>query len=121
LPEESELADVLETFGGAAVTINMVIKRALDRGNYGDLVSFLQDRTKRRVIAARMDKAGYSPIRNPDAKDRQWTINGRRYAVYVPKGVAPVEAHKLVADMIKNHAGDHTAAPTRSIYSTDMM
>jgi len=80
------------------VTINMVIKRALDRGTYGDLVSFLQDRTKRRVIASRMDKAGYSPIRNPDAKDRQWTINGRRYAVYVPKGVAPVRPMLATCD-----------------------
>ena len=100
-PEESELADVLESFAGGAVTIKMVIQKATN-SHYDELCSFLLDRTKRRVITGRMEKAGYTAVRNQDAKsDGHWRIGGRRCVAYAPKGLSAGEAAKRVDDMIK--------------------
>ena len=99
-PEESELADVLKSFAGGAVTIHMVIKKATD-SHYDELCRFLLDRTKRRVITGRMEKAGYTAVRNQDAKsDGHWKIGGRRCAAYAPKGLSAGEAARRVSDMI---------------------
>ena len=100
-PEEGELADVLEKIGKRAVTLDMVIVKAIEL-KYNDLAGFLQDRTKSRVVAGRMDKAGYTAVANPDATDRAWKIGGRRRVVYAPKALNVGEALKLVKTLIKD-------------------
>ena len=95
-PEENELADVLEKFEGRAVTLDMVISKA----NF-ELADFLRDRTKRRVISARMDKAGYASVHNPYAKDGRWKVGGRDCVVYCPKGLGTGETHRRVDALIE--------------------
>ena len=72
-PEEGELADVLETFKGQAVTLNKVAIKAENMGHKA-LADFLKDRTKSRIVSARMDKAGFPSVRNPYSKDGRWKV-----------------------------------------------
>jgi len=102
LPEESELADVLESFDDAAVTIEDVISEAETLG-YDGLAEFFRDRTKRRILAGRLDKAGYVSITNPDAKDRLWKIEGKRCAIYAPKKLSQRKAMEVVERRVGRH------------------
>jgi hypothetical protein len=43
---------------------------------------WLTDRSSRRVIPYRLEKVGYEPVRNPDAKDGLWVIAGKRQSIY---------------------------------------
>ncbi len=63
-PEESELADFLESLG------------------YPKAVPWINDRKNRRTIPHRLEKCGYTPVRNSGAEDGLWKISGRRQAVY---------------------------------------
>lgn len=115
-PEESELSDLLAGFKGAAVTLDMMIKEAeAARWLYGGLAEFLKDRTKRRVISARMDKAGYTTVGNRDAKDRLWKLCGRRCVIYCPKDLTMAERHELVRDLLKATEGWEAPDPERLI------
>jgi hypothetical protein len=105
LPEESELADVVDKLDGRAVTIGDVISEAHSL-EYDGLAEFFRDRTKRRILAGRLDKAGYVPIDNPDAKDRLWKINGKRCAIYYPKRLSRREAMELVQERLAERSDD---------------
>jgi hypothetical protein len=77
-PEEGELADVLDDLGRpAAITLASIIRHADE-----DLANWLRDRKNRRALPHRLERVGYSPVRNPDAKDGLWKIAGARQAVY---------------------------------------
>ena len=78
-PEESELADVLDTLGNPSViTLETLVSRAPHA-----FKEWLQDRRSRRQIPNRLESAGYTPMRNSAAEDGLWKINGRRQALYV--------------------------------------
>jgi len=57
----------------------------------GDLFEWLSDRRNRRVIPHKFEACGYTPVRNPDAKDRLWVIGGKRLVVYRRLDVSPDE------------------------------
>ena len=50
---------------------------------------WIKDPKNRRAIPHRLEECGYSPVRNPDAKDGLWKINGRRQAVYAQIHMTP--------------------------------
>jgi hypothetical protein len=52
---------------------------------------WLEDRRNRRAIPHRMERAGYVSIRNGDAQDGLWKINGRRQVIYTRAELPPVE------------------------------
>ena len=90
-PEESELADVLDTLGRqekaadadgnpcgpVATTLDRVIGAA-----QGGLYEWLVDRKNRRGIPHRFERCGYVPVRNGAAKDGLWVIGGKRQKVF---------------------------------------
>jgi hypothetical protein len=76
-PEDAELADVIDKIGNPQAT-------TLDRvgSESSQLWQLLQDRRSRRAVPYLMERAGYVSIRNRDAKDGLWKINGRRQVIY---------------------------------------
>ena len=96
-PEESELADVLDTLGagegaqdadGNPCGPTVVTLAAVRAATSGSFFEWLDDRKNRRVIPHRFEACGYTPVRNPDAVDGLWKIGGKRQAVYGRQGVA---------------------------------
>jgi hypothetical protein len=80
-PEDAELADVLDKLmNPAALTLTIITDKA-------DIVfaEWFNDRRNRRQIPHRLEGAGYTPVRNSNAKDGMWKIDGRRQAVYARK------------------------------------
>ena len=77
-PEESELADAIESLGNpSAVTLAQIQTYA----TYS-FAEWLSDRKNRRIIPHRLEQCGYVPVRNPTAADGLWKINGRRQTIY---------------------------------------
>jgi hypothetical protein len=87
-PEEPELADALDRIGRPSV----ITLSDLDDGEMdSELSLWLTDRGSRRVIPYRLEKVGYVPVRNPDAKDGLWVIAGKRQSIYAKAELAPNE------------------------------
>jgi hypothetical protein len=77
-PEDAELADVLEALNNpSAVTLEQLIAKAT-----GGTAEWLLDRRNRRSIPHRLERCGYTAVRNPDAGDGLWQIQGRRQSIY---------------------------------------
>jgi hypothetical protein len=98
-PEETELADVLESLGNpSAVTLDLLLAQAKLRQE--SFAEWLQDRRNRRQIPHRLEGAGYEPVRNTTANDGLWAINGRRQVVYA-KTVLPVRERIAAAARLR--------------------
>ena len=90
-PEDSELRDVLDYLRyPAALTIDIAVGAARAIG-MNDLADDLADRKNRRRLPHKFERAGYVPVRNPDADDGLWKIAGRRQAIYGRKTATPAE------------------------------
>jgi hypothetical protein len=79
-PEDAELADVLDKIkkgGPAAVTPAQLIVAAT-----GEAADWLMDRRNRRTIPHRLERCGYSCVRNENARDGYWVVNGTRQPIY---------------------------------------
>jgi hypothetical protein len=77
-PEDAELADVLDSLHSPdAITIERIGNAA-----NADFQMWIKDRKNRRKIPHRLEKCGYTQVRNDCAKDGLWKINGARQAVY---------------------------------------
>jgi Family of unknown function (DUF5906) len=99
-PEDAELADVLEELGSPnAVTTSQIANKAT-----GDFKVWIQDRKNRRAIPYRLEKCGYTPVRNGAAKDGYWRIDGRRHPVYAKASLS--ERDRLVAVSEVGDVGD---------------
>jgi hypothetical protein len=102
-PEDAELADVLEKCGNPSGTtlFELVTAAPTSPTSFAD---WLRDRKNARQIPHRMEAAGYVPVRNPDAKDGLWRVDGRRQVVYVKRELSPrdrLSAAKGVASTMK--------------------
>jgi hypothetical protein len=86
-PEDIELADVIDKIGSPQAT---TLDRITKESPYG-LQEWLKDRRNRRAIPHRMERAGYVSIRNNDAQDGLWKINGRRQVIYARAELSPAE------------------------------
>ena len=81
-PDDVELADLLMAMNNPiVVTLDALIEAAEGRQRH-DLAGELRDRKTRRLVPHKMERAGYKLVRNPNAKDSYWVIDGRRHAVY---------------------------------------
>jgi hypothetical protein len=103
-PENSELADAVDELQAdrekRGDTLRVCTLTTVAGTTKGAALEWLLERKFRRMTVHRMAEIGYIPIRNPDAKDGLWSINGRRQVIYAPIGLPPAErleqAHKLV-------------------------
>ena len=99
-PEDSELADAIDRLGQETIGEDgepeiirpqiITIDRLALVAN-GDFALWLKDPKSRRAIPHRLEECGYTPVRNPHAKDGLWKINGRRQAVYAQSSMTPRE------------------------------
>jgi hypothetical protein len=87
-PEDAELIDAIEAIGGPdGVTAEKLIEGAI-AANSG-ATDWLMDRRNRRSMPHRMERCGYVPVRNPEAKDGLWKISGKRSVVYAKSSLTP--------------------------------
>ena len=102
-PGGSELDDVLDSFQPGsrpdAVTAAMVVARARAMG-LDDLANELEDRKARRSLPRKFERAGYVPIRNPDAKDGLFVAVGRRVAVYARECIDPAARTRAAQSVV---------------------
>jgi hypothetical protein len=104
--EQSELADVIDEIktGGYnklprnvdAITLTIVIGYA-----GGQFQEWLLDRKNRRIIPRRFEKCGYVPVRNIDAEDGLWKLNGRRQAIYARSELSIRDQITAAQDLVK--------------------
>jgi hypothetical protein len=95
-PEESELADILDSLGNPdAVTLGSITSRA--RIDHPDFAEWLADRRHRRQIPHRLEAAGYEPVRNPGPKDGYFIVNGKRQSVYAKTTLSISDRHAAAA------------------------
>ncbi len=84
--EEAELADAIDKLGNRdAFTLLQLRNITTD----ASLAQWLDDRKNRRVIPYRLEKCGYTPVRNKDADDGLWKLSQKRQAIYA-KAVLPL-------------------------------
>lgn len=94
-PEDAELADVLDACGlPDAVTLDRLTASASGIGRY-DFAGFLSDRKNRKSVFYRLEAADYVPVRNRDAADGLWRIQGKRQVAYAQRQLS--ERDRLAA------------------------
>ena len=109
-PQDNKLADLLDTMGEYgdfgldrpdAVTIEQI---ALARGCPREIADFFRDDKKCRAWPHRLEVAGYSVSRNPDAQNGLWRMGGRRVTIYVKREFGPAEAERAARELIERAA-----------------
>jgi hypothetical protein len=90
-PEAGELRDVIDALEKPqALTVLRLADKADHMALHG-LVEELRDRKQRRSLPHKLERVGYVPVRNPDADDGLFSINGRRQAVYALRSMTVAE------------------------------
>jgi hypothetical protein len=78
-PEDGELSDVLDGLGNPdVVTLSHLIEQSAGT----ETAEWLMDRKNRRAMPYRLERCGYTPVRNPDAEDGRWVLLGGKMVVY---------------------------------------
>jgi hypothetical protein len=96
--EDGELSDLLEALGNpAAITLEMLTREAVG----SEILDWLKDHENRRVIGFRLEKCGYTAIRNDAAQDGLWKIGGKRQAVYARQDLAARERGAAAAKLTR--------------------
>jgi hypothetical protein len=98
-PEDGDLADVLEALGNPdAVTVASLIEKASP-----ETADWLLDRRNRRALPHRLERCGYTSVRNPDSAGGRWRVGvkGEKQVVYAKTDLTTLEqiaaARKLKA------------------------
>jgi hypothetical protein len=110
-PEVTELADIIDRLSKRdgvdaqgreklipPATLTLELLRCAATSDLGD---WLADRKNRRTIPHRLESCGYVPIRNPDAGDGLWKLDGKRHAIYARKELSlakPLAAAREAVD-----------------------
>jgi Family of unknown function (DUF5906) len=96
-PEDAELADVLEAMGSPdAVTLGQLIDQA---ATGSDAADWLMDRRNRRSVPHRMERCGYTQLRNPNTSDGRWKLRGRNQVVYAKASLSVGEQISAVGKL----------------------
>ena len=77
-PENADLADAIDQLGRPdALTLGDLVAQATP-----DFAEWLRNRQNTRRIPHRLEECGYVAVRNEDAKDELWRVNGKRQVIY---------------------------------------
>jgi hypothetical protein len=99
-PEESELADIFDDLDWPdAVTLDIILTRAMVVHRDNDFSTWLKDRRNRRQIPHRLEAAGYEPLRNEFAKDGLWRIAKKRQVIYAKTGISLADRLKSANEL----------------------
>jgi len=101
-PESGELRDIVEHLDKKSMTLNDLVTGAQDL-SYFDMSSELQDRKNRRSMPHKLERVGYSPVRNPDAEDGLFKIAGKRQTVYAQMSLSISEQIKAARFLATSH------------------
>ena len=63
--------------------------KLLIAGAKDEILEWLMNRKNRRAIPHRLERCGYVSVRNPEAKDGLWKIEGARQVVYAKTSLPP--------------------------------
>jgi hypothetical protein len=99
-PELSELADVLDKMENPKATNMTAIMAAAGYGS--DIHEWLDDRRNRRAIPHRLEKCGYTPVRNGAADDGLWKVNGARQVIYAKSDLSLSDRFKAASILMKD-------------------
>jgi hypothetical protein len=94
--KEGELADVFDTMLSPKA---FPLKALQDQAKGTSLAWWMSDRKNRRIIPHRLEKCGYERVRNPDAVDGLWKIDGKRQVVYAQASLPLSERIKVACEM----------------------
>jgi hypothetical protein len=84
-PEDAELADVLDKLKNPdTVTLADLIGAAT-----GEIAEWLLDRRHRRALPHRLERCDYVSVRNRNAKDGLWKMQGARQVIYAKAELSP--------------------------------
>jgi hypothetical protein len=88
-PEDAALADLLEGLKYPdAFTLEQLIVKATD-GTGDAALEWLLDRKSHRSIPHRLDRCGYTSVRNPNTKDGRWKVNCKNQVIYAKASLSP--------------------------------
>jgi hypothetical protein len=94
-PEDAELADVLDRMGNPnATTLSRITSAAT-----GEFHVWVTDRKNRRAIPHRLERCDYTPVRNDDARDGLWKINGQRQVVYARNTLSIIDRIRVAREL----------------------
>ncbi len=95
-PEDAELADVIDALGNPdALYLKVLIAAATD-----DIAEWLMNRKNRRAIPHRLERCGYTSVRNPDCDDGLWIVEKVRQVIYAKTNLSAqqrLEAARKIA------------------------
>jgi hypothetical protein len=111
-PEDSRMTDILEKLDNpAAVLLRQIIYTAGADG-FGEFGEWLQEHKNRRIIPKIMDRCNYDAVRNPNANDGRWKVEGRWETAYAKKGMtlnAQLAAVHALIETLEKQAADQAA------------
>lgn len=102
-PDDIALAGITTREDGSklpVVTIETLAQAALDAED-NELTCALSDPKNRRRVPHMMERAGYVPVRNPDAKDELWKIGSRRQVVYADSSLSVAERIERTRELVR--------------------
>jgi Family of unknown function (DUF5906) len=102
-PQEAWLADAIDKLGNPDAFTLRDLHYAAMQGGMCDLISWLDDPKTTRTIPHRLEKCGYTPVRNEEAKDGLWKICGKRQVIYANKALT-LQARDKAAQEAKQKA-----------------
>jgi hypothetical protein len=98
-PEDTELADRIDALGNPDV---MTVQQLIEHRPDSPLSNVLRERKYRRAIPHWLERQGYVSVRNPNAADGVWKINGVRYVIYAKAALSPAEQLGRVSEYVNN-------------------
>lgn len=98
-PEEAELADIFDQLKNPDATTLATIATQADE----DLGDWLKDRKNRRAIPHRLERCGYSSVRNDGAKDGLWKLGGKRQVVYARDDLSVRDRIAAARQLVDGH------------------
>jgi hypothetical protein len=97
-PEDADMADALEALGWPDV---VTIYDASMASTQADFAEYLKKRENSRRIPHRFEACGYTPVRNPDAKDGLWKLRHRRQVIYARNTLGKEERLTVARNLLR--------------------
>jgi hypothetical protein len=87
-PEDAEMADTFDALANPSAVTLLDLIAAADSHEFRD---WMRNKRNRRNVGRRIEACGYRAVRNPDAKDELWKVEGRRQVIYARADLSEAE------------------------------